>query len=63
MASFPMVPTIDRSPDLSDDEWTEVQALRKAISEAPSTVVPWRMERFTELFTRSLFGKGDLPLI
>jgi hypothetical protein len=63
MASFPMVPTIERSPDLSDDEWTEVQALRKAITEAPSTVVPWRMERFAELFTRSLLGKGDLPLI
>jgi hypothetical protein len=58
-----MVPTIDRSPDLSGDEWTKVQALRKAISEAPSTVVPWQMERFAGLFTRSLLGKGDLPLI
>jgi hypothetical protein len=52
-----------RSPFLSEEEWNEVQALREAISEAPSTVAPSKMEKFTELFARSLQGKGNPPLI
>jgi hypothetical protein len=58
--TFPFPP--HRSPSLSIEEWEEAQALRKAISEAPSTVAPWKMERFSELFARSLQGKGNPPL-
>lgn len=44
---------------LSDDEWKELCALKQAIDDAPATVVASRMERFTELFVRTLHGKGD----
>ena len=52
------------SPVLSSQEWEELQALRKAISMSPASVVPSEQERFTSLFARSLAGKGDpvLPL-
>jgi hypothetical protein len=50
------------SPFLSIEEWEELQALREAISNAPSSVVPWKMERFSFLFARSLQGKGDTLL-
>jgi hypothetical protein len=33
--------------------------LKRAIDDAPATVVASRMERFTELFVRTLYGKGD----
>lgn len=56
--SAPFVPF----PLLSIEEWEELDALRLAISEAPSTVVPEKQERFTALFARSLLGKGDIPL-
>jgi hypothetical protein len=55
-------PSIEPSPYLSPDEWEEAQALRKAISEHPASVAPWKMERFTALFSRSLLGKqSDAP--
>lgn len=44
---------------LSDAEWEELCMLKKAIDDAPATVVSSRMERFTELFVRTLHGKGD----
>jgi hypothetical protein len=48
------------SPDyLSKEEWTELNALREAINYDPSQVCPSKMEKFTELFVRSLQGKGD----
>jgi hypothetical protein len=50
------------SPFLSTAEWKELDVLRKAISENPATVICSQQERFTALFTRSLMGKGDLPL-
>lgn len=50
------------SPLLSKEEWKELDALRKAISQNPASVVPWQQERFSALFIRSLLGKGDLPL-
>ena len=34
-------------------------ALREAIHYDPHTVSPEKMEKFTELFVRSLEGKGD----
>jgi hypothetical protein len=46
-------------PVLSDDEWKELCSLKKAIDDGPATVVASQMERFTELFVRTLHGKGD----
>jgi len=45
--------------DLTTEEWNELNVLRKAINYDPSTVTPEKMEKFTELFVRSLEGKGD----
>ena len=44
---------------LSDAEWEELCMLKKAIDDGPATVVASRMECFTELFVRTLHGKGD----
>jgi hypothetical protein len=56
--SAPFIP----SPLLSRDEWQELNVLREAISDSPSTVVPEKQERFAALFARSLLGKGNQPL-
>lgn len=56
--SAPFVPF----PSLSKEEWQELNALRKAISDSPATVVPEKQERFSALFARSLIGKGNQPL-
>ena len=47
---------------LTTEEWNELNALREAIHYSPHTVSPEKMEKFTELFVRSLEGKGDRPL-
>jgi hypothetical protein len=44
---------------LTKDEWDELIVLKNAISYSPSTVHPAKMERFTQLFAKSLKGKGD----
>jgi hypothetical protein len=44
---------------LSKEEWRELQALRRAISDNPASVASWKQEQFTSLFARSLMGKGD----
>jgi len=44
---------------LSDSEWNELCALKRAIGDGPSFVAAHKMERFTELFVRTLKGKGD----
>lgn len=44
---------------LSEAEWNELCQLKKAIDDYPATVVASKMERFTELFVRTLYGKGD----
>jgi hypothetical protein len=44
---------------LTQEEWRELNALREAINYNPSQVCPQKMEQFTELFVRSLRGKGD----
>jgi hypothetical protein len=44
---------------LTQGEWKELDALRKAINYDPSQVCPQKMEKFTALFVRSLRGKGD----
>ncbi len=44
---------------LSTDEWNELVALKDAITYAPQTVSPEKMEKFAELMVRTLEGKGD----
>lgn len=44
---------------ITSEEWNELVALKNAISYNPHTVDPQSMEKFTELFVRSLDGKGD----
>ena len=64
MKATPPPTTTDRAEatdQLSDQEWNELQGLRLAISERISSVHPARQERFTQLFVRSLRGKGDPP--
>jgi hypothetical protein len=46
--------------ELTAEEWSELNALRMAINYDPSTVCPQKMERFTDLFVRSIAGKGDV---
>jgi len=45
--------------ELSVDEWNEMAALKNVINQNPAAVHPEKMEKFTELFVRSLEGKGD----
>ena len=44
---------------LTDEEFDEMTALKNAINQNPASVHPEKQERFTELFVRSLEGKGD----
>ena len=44
---------------LTQEEWTELIALKDAISYAPQTVSAEKMEKFAELMVRTLEGKGD----
>ena len=44
---------------LSDSEWDEMDALRRAIKDGPPSVASHKMERFSELFVRTLPYEGD----
>ena len=44
--------------NLSDDEWYEMTALKNVINQRPASVVPEKMEKFTEYLVRSLKEKG-----
>lgn len=43
---------------LTDDEFNEMMALKNAINNRPQSVVPEKMEEFTEYLVRSLREKG-----
>jgi len=45
--------------NLTTEEWNELNALRIAINTNLASVHPEKQERFTELFVRSLEGKGN----
>lgn len=47
-----------KNSKLTDDEWNEMDALKRAINLYPQTVVPEKMEAFTEYLVRSLREKG-----
>jgi hypothetical protein len=44
---------------LTKEEWDELVALKEAISYYPHSVSTQKMETFTELFVRSIQGRGD----
>ena len=52
-------PSIAPTNELSPEEWEEAHSLLGAISQAPASVSPAKMERFSFLFAKSLRGKGD----
>ena len=43
---------------LTDEEWYEMDALKKVINQRPQAVVPEKMEKFTEYLVRSLRERG-----
>jgi len=45
--------------NLTDDEWNEMNALRKVINQRPQALVPEKMEEFTEYMVRSLKEMGN----
>lgn len=48
-----------KNSKLSDDEWNEMDALRRAINQHPQAVHPNKMEEFTQYFVRSLRENGN----
>jgi len=44
--------------NLTDDEWNEMDALRKVINQRPQALVPEKMEKFTEYLVRSMKEMG-----
>jgi hypothetical protein len=48
---------------LTDSEWDELINLKDAISFNPFSVTPEKQELFTELFVKSLSGKGEYTSI
>ena len=44
---------------MTEEEWNEMNALRRAITENPASVHPAKQERFTELLVRSWPATGD----
>jgi len=49
-----------KNPYLTQEEWDELIALKEAINYNPSQVHYDKMEKFTNLLVRSLYGKGDI---
>jgi hypothetical protein len=43
---------------LTDEEFNEMTALKNAINQQPSAVIPEKLEEFTEYLVRSLREKG-----
>jgi hypothetical protein len=43
---------------LTDDEFNEMTALKRAINDGPQSVHPDKMEQFTEYLVRSLRERG-----
>jgi hypothetical protein len=43
---------------LTESEWEELVALKKAINENPASVHPSKQEKFSELMVRSLQERG-----
>ncbi len=48
----------NRNTKLTEKEWNEMVALKNAINERPQSVIPEKMEEFTEYLVRSLKEMG-----
>jgi len=48
-----------KNPNLTNEEWRELCALKDAINLNPAQVHYDKMERFADLMVRTLIGKGD----
>lgn len=44
---------------LTDEDWDELKSLKSAITDNPASMATQKMEKFTELLVKSLYGKGD----
>lgn len=44
---------------LTDEDWNELKSLKSAITDNPASMATHKMEKFTELLVKSLYGKGD----
>lgn len=44
---------------ISSEDWEELKVLKSAISENPASVATHKMEQFTELLVKTLYGKGN----
>jgi len=45
-------------PPLTEEEWNELEALKRETNTSLSSVVPSRLERFTQLLVRSMRERG-----
>lgn len=55
--------TIRNKIMITKEEFYELDAIRRAIKDNPASVHPDQMERFTELFVKSIKEKNyDVPL-
>ena len=46
---------------LSEEEMSELAALKEAITYSPQTVSPYKMEKFAELMVRALNSECQIP--
>jgi len=53
-----MTYSVRKQQKLTDAEWNEMIALKNAINHRPSSVIPEKMEEFTEYLVRSLKERG-----
>jgi hypothetical protein len=44
---------------MNTEDWNELIALKDVISYNPASVSPENMDKFTELFVKTLRGKGE----
>lgn len=44
---------------LTEEEQYELNALKQAITDNPASICTPKMEQFTELLVKSLYGKGN----
>ena len=44
---------------LTDEDWDELKSLKSAITDNPASMATHKMEKFTELLVKSLYGKGN----
>lgn len=51
-----------RSKKVNDEEWNELVSIRNEMNSNLMAQDPRTQERYTELFVKSLEGKGDQPL-